>query len=136
MPLHLIKLAVGITNIEDLRVRQAERTPLRHRTRNFPKRAQEILAGGSIYWVIARMVIVRQPIRDIVVGARDDGTRCTDLLLAPELIAVRPRAMKPFQGWRYLDGADAPADDAAWAAGQGDALPEALRRDLVSLALL
>jgi hypothetical protein len=140
LPLHLIKLAVGITGIDDLRARQAERAralpPLRHRTRNFPKRAAEIVGGGSIYWVIARMVIVRQPIRAIVVGAYDDGSRCTDLMLSPELVAVRPRAMKPFQGWRYLEAADAPADDVGWAAARGDALPEALRRDLVSLALL
>ncbi len=134
--LNLIKLAVGVTNVDDLRARQAQRTPLRHRTRNFPRRAQEILAGGSIYWVIARMVTVRQPIRDIVVGTWDDGTRCTDLLLAPELIAVRPRAVKPFQGWRYLEAADAPRDAVGSVAGHGDALPEALRRDLMSLALL
>ena len=137
MPLHLIKLAVGIASAEDLRARQAERAPpLRHRTRNFPRRAPEIVGGGSIYWVIARMVLVRQPIRDIAVGAYDDGSRCADLLLSPDLIAVRPRAMKPFQGWRYLEAADAPADEATWTRGQCDALPEGLRRQLLSLALL
>ncbi len=134
MPLHLIKLAVGVTNINDLRARQAERKPLRHRTRNFPRRAQEIMAGGSIYWVIARLVTVRQPLRDIVVGNYDDGSRCTDLMLAPELVAVRPRAVRPFQGWRYLEAADAPEDEVLRCPGQ--ALPEALRRELVGLALL
>ena len=137
MPLHLIKLAVGIASIEDLRARQAERgPPLRHRTRSFPKRAAEIVAGGSIYWVISRVLSVRQPICDIVAATYEDGSRCTDLMLAPALVAVRPRAIKPFQGWRYLAAVDAPQDDVAWAGGRGDVLPEALRRDLASLALL
>ena len=137
MPLHLIKLAVGIASLEDLRARQAERAPpLRHRTRNFPRRAPEIIGGGSIYWVIARMVTVRQPIRDIAVGAYEDGSRCADLLLSPDLVAVRPRAVKPFQGWRYMEAADAPADEPEWARGQSDPLPEALRRELLRLALL
>ena len=137
MPLHLIKLAVGVTSLADLRARQAERTPpLRHRTRNFPKRAAEIVGGGSIYWVIARMVTVRQPIGDIVVGAYEDGSRCADIMLSQELVPVRPRAMKPFQGWRYLEAADAPADAKGGDGFACSELPEKLRRDLVALALL
>ena len=139
MPLNLIKLAVGATGIEDLRAWQAERAralpPLRHRTRNFPRRAREIVAGGSIYWVIAGVLSVRQGVRDIVAGTYDDGTRCTDVMLSTELVAVRPRAVKPFQGWRYLEAADAPPDGPQGVVGGGD-LPEKLRRDLAALALL
>ena len=87
--------------------------PLRHRTRNFPKRADEILDGGSIYWVVNRVVSVRQRIEDIVEAKQRDGTRCTDLVLHPALVPVRGRVMKPFQGWRYLAPADAPPDEAA-----------------------
>ncbi len=139
MPVHLIKLAVGCSGLEDLRARQRERAlqapPLHHRTRNFPKRSAEILAGGSIYWVIARVLSARQRIVDIREGEREDGSRCTDLVLDPRLVAVRPRAMKPFQGWRYLAEADAPADEAAGVCA-AEALPEKLRRELAALALL
>ncbi|HET6308003.1 MAG TPA: DUF1489 family protein, partial [Rhodopila sp.] len=68
--LHLTKLAVGVRDTEDLRAWQAERLRelglLRHRTRNFPRRRAEVIAGGSMYWVIAGTMIVRQLILDIV----------------------------------------------------------------------
>jgi hypothetical protein len=137
--LHLIKLAVGASSVDDVRTWQAARAkiapPLRHRTRNFPKRAAEILDGGSIYWVVSRIVAVRQRIDDIVEARHDDGTRCTDLVLNPLLVPVRGRFMKPFQGWRYLDAADAPPDEVGAAVVQDD-LPPALRRELAALALL
>jgi hypothetical protein len=94
------------------------------------------VAGGSIYWVIARMVCVRQLVTDIREAAYDDGSRGTDLVLDPALVPVRPRAMKPFQGWRYLEASDAPADEAAGFVVDRDALPEKMRRELAALALL
>ena len=138
MPLHLIKLSVGAASLDDLRRWQAQHgaaaPPLRHRTRNFPRRAAEILDGGSIYWVINRLVTARQPVRDIVEGVREDGSRCTDLILDPVLVPVQPRVAKPFQGWRYLPHADAPRD---MVQGESTAeLPEALRRELAGLALI
>jgi hypothetical protein len=138
LPLHLIKLAVGAKSIDDVRAWQAARAqiapPLRHRTRNFPKRADEILDGGSIYWVVNRIVVVRQRVTAIVAARQADGTACTDLVLHPKLVPVRGRLMKPFQGWRYLASEDAPPDEAT-AATAAD-LPERLRRELTALALL
>jgi hypothetical protein len=135
--LHLIKLAVGAKSLADVAAWQKARAkiapPLRHRTRNFPKRADEILDGGSIYWVVNRVVSVRQCIVDIRQAKDKDGARCTDLVLDPVLVAVRGRVMKPFQGWRYLSAADAPPDEAA---GDAVELPEVLRRELAALALL
>jgi hypothetical protein len=143
MALHLIKLAVGAASVDDVRNWQAARAkaapPLRHRTRNFPRRAPEILDGGSIYWVVARMVSVRQRIEDIVEAQQPDGTRCTDLVLHPVLVPVRARLMKPFQGWRYLADADAPEDEncpVGVSAGAKDNLSPALRRELAALALI
>ncbi len=138
MPLHLIKLSVGSRSLDDLRRWQAQhgeaRPPLRHRTRNFPRRAEEVLDGGSIYWVVDRLVTARQRVTDIVEAVRDDGTKCTDLVLDPVLVPVQPRPMRPFQGWRYLEAADACAD---LSFGADDAaLPETLRRDLAALALI
>ncbi len=140
MPVHLIKLAVGCGSLDDLRARQASRArqapPLRHQTRNFPKRAAEVVDGGSIYWVVSRVVTARQLVVEIREGVYDDGSRCADLVLDPLLVPVRGRAMKPFQGWRYLAAGDAPADLAAGQAGVADVLPERLRRELAALALL
>jgi hypothetical protein len=139
--LHLIKLAVGVRDIAHLAEIQARRArndpPLRHQTRNMPKRADEILDGGSIYWVINRAVLVRQRIVDIVKDVWDDGSVCTGLVLDPVLVRVQPRVCKPFQGWRYLAAGDAPADLADAGAVSGvEELPAEMRLALVHLALL
>ena len=84
--------------------------PLRHKTRNRPKLANEIIAGGSLYWVIGGAILVRQRILDITPDISEDGTPCTALVLDPELVRVEARAMRAFQGWRYLKPEDAPPD--------------------------
>jgi len=139
--LHLVKLAVGVRDIGQLRSLQAERAvrtpPLRHRTRNIPRRAAEVTDGGSIYWVIAGFLSVRQPVLDIVADRREDGSACAALILDPALVALAGRPVKPFQGWRYLAPADAPPDLAALTAAPDEsALPPALRRELRALCLL
>ena len=60
--LHLLKLCVGCDSVEDLAQWQRKRSPLEHWTRNHPKRAAEIIAGGSLYWVIKGQIRVRQRI--------------------------------------------------------------------------
>jgi hypothetical protein len=130
MPLHLIKLAVGTASLADLRARQ----PHCHRTRNFPRRRAELLDGGSLYWVIDRLVTARQALQDIRQGSREDGTPCAELILHPAIIPVRPLFTKPFQGWRYLEPEAAPAD--AESVAPADALPAELQRELAALGLL
>ena len=139
--LHIAKLSVGTKDLDDMRAWQAERVArgevLRHRTRNFPRRTADVLDGGSIYWVISGSMLVRQRVTDIVAATWEDGTACAAIHLDPELIALAGRPTRPFQGWRYLEPAAAPADLAASAAACGvDALPEALRRELAALGLL
>ena len=139
--LHLLKLSVGIRDIAHLRQVQAERRktnpPLRHRTRNFPRRATEVCSGGSIYWVISGAILVRQRVLDIIADQWEDGTACAGILLHRTLVPVSGRPIRPFQGWRYLEAADAPADLVKGARARGeDALPPALRRELQSLGLL
>ena len=139
---HLIKLSVGPRDVEHLRAIQARRVeadpPLRHQTRMFPKRAAEILsAGGSIYWVVAGFVRVRQRLLDIREEKWDDGTACAGLVLDPELVPVEARPMKPFQGWRYLQPEAAPPDIRPGMEARGvEALPARLRRELRDLGLL
>ncbi|MFO1027077.1 MAG: DUF1489 domain-containing protein [Acetobacteraceae bacterium] len=139
--LHIMKLAVGVRDIEDLRAWQAERArthpPLRHRTRMGPKRREEVLDGGSIYWVINGSMLVRQRILDIIDDTRDNGEACTALVLDPALVTLTGRPTRPFQGWRYLDPDDAPPDMAAMGPAHGiDLLPPTLRRELQALCLL
>lgn len=146
MPLHLIKLCVGCDSIEDLAAWQAERLKARrragekkprlfHRTFQTPKRRAELLDGGSLYWVIKGLVQVRQPLSDLRAGTKEDGTPCCLLMLKNALIPVRPLPRRPFQGWRYLEAAEAPPDlggrSTAFAA-----MPPRLRQQLAELGLL
>ncbi len=139
--LHIAKLAVGIRDIAHLRevqaVRAAARPPLRHHTRNFPRRADEVTEGGSIYWVIAGVMQARQRIIEVAEDNWDDGSRCAALILDPELVPVAGRATKAFQGWRYLQPSDAPADLSSLAQAEGEeALPLRMRQELRALGLL
>jgi hypothetical protein len=139
--LHLTKLAVGVrdlAHLADLQAARQERNPpLRHQTRNFPRRAAEVIDGGSIYWVIAGTMLARQLVRDIIEDRWDDGTRCAAIVLDPVLVPLLGRPTKAFQGWRYLSAADAPPDRPLASAVAGeDELPPALRRELQELGLL
>ncbi len=139
--LHITKLAVGVRDIDHLHELQRERAerhpPLRHRTRSFPRRHQEVIEGGSMYWVINGSMLVRQRILDIIEDRHDDGSACTGLVLDPTLVPLEGRPTKPFQGWRYLQPGDAPADLATLPQAAGvEALPPVLRRELRALCLL
>jgi hypothetical protein len=139
--LHVTKLAVGVRDIDHLREWQATRLrdspPLRHRTRNFPRRRSEVIDGGSMYWVIGGTMLARQRILDIIEDQRDDGTACTSFLLDPTLVVLVGRPTRAFQGWRYLDPDDAPPDMPAMGAIVGlESLPAALRHELQALCLL
>jgi hypothetical protein len=143
MALHLIKLCVGADSIADLArwvdERVAERTQRgepprsRHVTRMFPKRADEVVDGGSLYWVIKGQLAARQRVLEIEPFVDVDGIGRCRLWLAPEVVPVNPRPYRPFQGWRYFPAKDAPPDLAG--AGAAD-MPETLRRELAELGLL
>jgi hypothetical protein len=139
--LHVTKLAVGVRDVDQLRDLQAERLrdhpPLRHRTRNFPRRRLEVIDGGSMFWVIGGTMMARQRVLDIIEDQRNDGTACASFILDPELVPLSGRPTRPFQGWRYLDPDAAPADMPAIGAIAGlDTLPPALRHELRVLCLL
>ena len=104
----MLKLSVGVKEVAQLRaiqtLRAAADPPLRHQTRMMPKRRDDILDGGSIFWVIGGFVQLRQRLLDIIEDRWDDGTPCAGLVLDPVLVPVEARPVKAFQGWRYLDG--------------------------------
>lgn len=142
MTLHLIKLCVGIDTVEDLEAYRTQRSkeqsargvPVQsvHVTRMFPKQSEKLLDGGSLYWVIKRVVQCRQRIvsLDEIVG--EDGIRRCAIVMDPEIIRTAPAARRPFQGWRYLKADEAPMDISDPAAG-GENLPPDLRRKLIEI---
>ncbi len=145
MALHLVKLCVGADSLQDLRDWVSQRSLLAiaaglephsiHTTRMIPKRVEELLDGGSLYWVIKGQVLARQNLLDIRTFKGDDGiTRC-DLVLGPEVIETSPAPKRPFQGWRYLTPEDAPRD-LGGSDGGADDLPSDLKRELAELGLL
>ncbi|MGO3932627.1 DUF1489 domain-containing protein [Rhodopseudomonas pseudopalustris] len=146
MTLHLIKLAVGAESTKDLTDWIAERTRAAkarglppyyaHVTRMTPKREDELLAGGSLYWVIRGAISARQQLVAIEPFRDGEGVSRCRLLLAPEVVAVAPRPMRPFQGWRYLKASDAPPDLSKSEADGLAAMPEEMRRELRELGLL
>ena len=145
MPLHLIKLCVGADSLDDLRGWMAERmdearrrkAPLRHAhvTRMAPKRAADIVGGGSLYWVIKGLVSARQRIVAIEPFMDEDGIGRCKLWLDEDVVAVAPRPMRAFQGWRYYAAKDAPPDIGQTRGGFAE-MPETMQRELASLGLL
>ena len=138
MPLNLLKLCVGVSEIEELDswvkdCRQGRGT-LDHVTRMFPKRKDEILPGGSLFWVMRGMILCRQPIAALEEVTGSDGSVRCRILFKPQVIPVRPVPKRAFQGWRYLEEADSPPDLPKSA--KVDGMPEKMRRELGELGLL
>ena len=140
--IHLVKLVVGVSSIEELIARQAQTQNTRQyagfdtplpivRTRSCPRQKEALLKGGSLYRVISGMIVCRQELKAIEKEIRSDGSEGTVLFLSPVLIRVEARPMLPFQGWRYLSAADAPADKEPVASD----FSQSLLRDLSRLGL-
>ena len=140
--LHLLKMAVGVASLDELRRVRAARTKEHGGswvyTRNQPRRAAAILAGGSIYWVIRGQIRVRQRITALRGEKDEKGRGYCRIEVDPELVATLWRPWRPFQGWRYLSPADVPPDaPGGWrmpdaAAGM---MPEPLIAELRALGL-
>ena len=139
--INLVKLSVGTESVENLsdwqslRAAQTQDGLPRHVTRMWPKRESEILAGGSIYWVIKGSIQARQRILrlDEVIG--EDGVRRCAIVLDPELVKTQSTLKRPFQGWRYLKPEDAPMDLPKGRASE-EPLPTELASALAEIGVL
>lgn len=135
----MMKLAVGVPSLEAfesrIETRRLSGAGMQVWTRSFPKRAGDVIGEGSLYWVVAGLLSARQTIITIEEDTYDDGSRCARIELEPVLIRVSPVRTRPFQGWRYLQPAAAPADVHAVHASGIEALPAAVLRDLRELCL-
>ena len=147
MALHLIKLAVGIDSVNHLRDRQRQRLAeqsgnggdrrLRILTRNMPRRVDEIVdQGGSLFWVVKGHVLVRQTITAIEPAPNSEGRRRCAIYLDPNLVGVRSRRLRPFQGWRYLEADRVPVDLAGGRLDDENEAPPEMAAELRDLGLL
>lgn len=126
MSLHMIKLVVGCDTIEDLVAWHAEARPWIMRTRQTPKRAAELLEGGSLYRVFRGAILCRQRILAVDTVGEGVTARC-EVTVDPQIIRVAPTPRRAFQGWRYLEGTDAPPD---MIGGEDGEIPPELARQL------
>jgi len=145
MPLHLLKLCVGVDTIQELdewikrrlkeKKKKGEKPEHFHTTRMVPKRADELVDGGSLYWVIRGQILCRERLLAIRPFTDKDGIGRCRLVMDGKLTLVQPRPFRAFQGWRYLAAKDAPRDLDRAAPGARN-MPEQMRRELRELGLL
>ncbi|RMB34711.1 hypothetical protein C8J47_2441 [Sphingomonas sp. PP-F2F-G114-C0414] len=134
MPLHLTKVAFGAESVDHLAERlrlRGEEGPVFLTTRYLPKRHEEVAGQGSMFWILKHQLIARSPILGF--GEADEGR--VAIHIDPKLVLVQARPKRAHQGWRYLEGADAPLDLGGDATGL-DVMPPALMTKLAELALI
>ncbi|MBT7954689.1 MAG: DUF1489 domain-containing protein [Rhodospirillaceae bacterium] len=143
MAVHLLRMAVRIESIAHLSEIQAERMAstkgkrLFTYTRNVPRRTAELIDGGSIYWVVKRLIRVRQKIVGIEPGTNEEGRKYCAIELDPGHILLEPRQQKAFQGWRYLKPEEAPIDLPPGSTVEIDAdMPPEMQAELRELGLI
>ena len=139
-PLHLVKMAVGAADVEDLRrlreQRHIERGVSWVYTRNQPRRAEAVLDGGSLYWVVKGQIRARQQITGFESKRDDNGRTYCLILTSHEFVVTLPRAFRPFQGWRYLLPGDVPKDAPGGPGGDFSAMPDHMLSELRELGLI
>ncbi|MGY4395000.1 hypothetical protein ACVWZA_000161 [Sphingomonas sp. UYAg733] len=134
MPLHLTKVAFGATSLDHLAERllvRAETGPVFLTTRYLPKRHEEIIGGGSLFWIIKHQLVARSPILHF--GDAEGGK--VAIHIDPKLVLTHARPKRAHQGWRYLEDADAPVDLGVDEVA-GDVMPAALMGKLSGLGLI
>ena len=107
--IHLVKLAVGADSLEDLLTWERQRTGDMSyiHTRHRPTRWEELINGGSLYWVIKGVILCR---REIVSFEFDEKANHWIVGLRSKNILTEAQPRRPFQGWRYLKASDVPRD--------------------------
>lgn len=144
MTVHIVKMAVGIESVDHLidvqseRLRQAQMAGggvLRHLTRNTPRRAEEVLDAGSIYWIIKGYIRARQPITDFGEAMGRNGRPRCALILDPKLVRTELVPHRPIQGWRYMEPLAAP-EDLSRRSSAKTSMPDEMEAELRALGLL
>ena len=134
MALHLTKVAFGAESVEHLAERlrlRGEDGPAFLTTRYLPKRHEEIVGQGSMFWILKHQLVARSPILGF--GEAEGGR--VAIHIDPALVLIQARPKRAHQGWRYLEGSDAPLDLGGDSTGL-DVMPAALVGKLAELALI
>ncbi len=132
---HLVKLCVGVESPADLaRLQKKRRGVIFHDTRAFPKRSNEILNGGSLYWVFKGLIRARQAVKELKPVKGPDGAKKCRIIFDPKLYLTHAQPRRPFQGWRYLEDSDVPADLSPQDAALAD-MPDDMRQELMELGM-
>lgn len=139
--INLVKLCVGADSVEDLadwqdsgRGNGPDGLP-RHITRMWPKRSDALLNGGSLYWVIRGVILVRQRVLRLDEVTGEDGVARCALVLDPVLHRTEAAPRRPFQGWRYLAPDDSPRDLPAGRQAKDDSIPPNLLAALAEIGV-
>ena len=110
MTVHLKKLCVGAQDVDDLFRRQTfireKYNETIHITRMYPKRYEELINGGSIYWIFKGYIRARQNILDMNRYIGEDKISRCKIFLSEDIVLTVPKKSRPFQGWRYLKNND------------------------------
>ena len=140
--LNMLRLAVGVRDVDHLRQYQIDRETLSlpginepavyTTTRMVPSRAAELIQGGSLYWVVKGQIRVRQEFLAIDTVEGEGDRPLARLILRAHWVLTVPTICRPFQGWRYFPGMHAPADLGTAAADE----PTAMLSELRALGLI
>lgn len=140
----MIKLVVGVSDLDEfLEIQKRcivdfEGQPANAvNTRFKPKRAEEVLNGGSLYRVIKNKIVCRQKIIGFSSWESPDKGTQTLIMVEPTVIQTYSTPKRPFQGWRYLEPAAAPKDRGIYLGNnQREEIPPDLESDLAEAGLL
>ncbi len=142
--IHIIKLAVGVENLSHFQDIQKHETFDYHSTADVPcwtrfdpKLADEILRKqGSVYCVIKGRIMCRHKILGFeTIDDTPKGKMCMIVQDARMMETVHmPR--RAFQGWRYLEGKDAPPDRGVYSGESNDSPPDDLAEELKQAGII
>ena len=140
---NLIKLCVGAQNVSDLYEWQKNRLihykNLENRatfciTRMRPKRENDILNGGSIFWVFKGLILARQKIIGFDNFMSEGNILRCKVILDRKIILTDAYHKKPFQGWRYFSQQEAPKDREIFS-DEKTQLPVKIEKELSELGI-
>jgi hypothetical protein len=115
---NFLRTGVGVDSIHHLHDIQSSYRHIVHQkqdcafltTRRTPTRVNDLINGGSVYWIIKRQICARQIIVDIQTLKDEEDKNYCVILMDKKLILTQPLNHRHIQGWRYLPPEKAPTD--------------------------
>ena len=142
---NFLRTGVGVESIEHLYEIQHGHRQIKFNgenhaylfTRRTPTRANDLINGGSVYWIIKRQICARQTIADIQTLKDEDDKPFCHVIMNQQIYLTQPVAHKHIQGWRYLSPEKAPKDIGLFTPNnRPDDIPPELAAELAEAGLL